>query len=149
MSAPHDIRITAAGHPTDAPAEQVPGGEFPAARLRLEPTGSARTLLDGGWWPRSADPVATTATGLPAQRPWTGPTPPAQRAPVGDVHHSLTKEQPMTVARQRIIDTLRARGQHARADWITQELPEQVDLAKHVGLLATLRIDPAELVEAP
>jgi hypothetical protein len=55
----------------------------------------------------------------------------------------------MTVARQRIIDTLRARGQHARADWITQELPEQVDLAKHVGLLATLRIDPAELVEAP
>ena len=27
-------------------------------RLRMEPTGSRRTLLDGGWWPRSADPVA-------------------------------------------------------------------------------------------
>ena len=27
-------------------------------RLRLEPTGSRRSLLDGGWWPRSADPVA-------------------------------------------------------------------------------------------
>ena len=27
-------------------------------RLRLEPTGSRRTLLDGGWWPRSTDPVA-------------------------------------------------------------------------------------------
>ena len=29
-----------------------------APRLRLEPTGSRRTLLDGGWWPRSTDPVA-------------------------------------------------------------------------------------------
>jgi Family of unknown function (DUF5994) len=27
-------------------------------RLRLESTGSRRTLLDGGWWPRSTDPVA-------------------------------------------------------------------------------------------
>jgi hypothetical protein len=27
-------------------------------RLRMEPTGAARTLLDGGWWPRSTDPVA-------------------------------------------------------------------------------------------
>ncbi|RZU54259.1 hypothetical protein EV385_6207 [Krasilnikovia cinnamomea] len=27
-------------------------------RLRMEPTGSPRTLLDGGWWPRSTDPVA-------------------------------------------------------------------------------------------
>jgi hypothetical protein len=27
-------------------------------RLNLESTGSRRTLLDGGWWPRSTDPVA-------------------------------------------------------------------------------------------
>lgn len=27
-------------------------------RLRLEPTGSQRTLLDGAWWPRSIDPAA-------------------------------------------------------------------------------------------
>jgi hypothetical protein len=27
-------------------------------RLRLEPKNSRRTLLDGGWWPRSTDPVA-------------------------------------------------------------------------------------------
>lgn len=27
-------------------------------RLRTEDTGATRTLLDGGWWPRSADPVA-------------------------------------------------------------------------------------------
>lgn len=29
----------------------------PAPRLRLEPTGSTRTLLDGGWWPRTGDPA--------------------------------------------------------------------------------------------
>jgi len=27
-------------------------------RLRMESSGSWRTLLDGGWWPRSTDPVA-------------------------------------------------------------------------------------------
>jgi Family of unknown function (DUF5994) len=27
-------------------------------RLRLQPDRRARTLLDGGWWPRSADPAA-------------------------------------------------------------------------------------------
>lgn len=27
-------------------------------RLRIEPTGSRRTFLDGGWWPRSTDPLA-------------------------------------------------------------------------------------------
>jgi len=27
-------------------------------RLRMEPTRSRRNLLDGGWWPRSTDPVA-------------------------------------------------------------------------------------------
>ena len=29
----------------------------PKPRLRLQPDRSARTLLDGGWWPRSADPA--------------------------------------------------------------------------------------------
>jgi len=27
-------------------------------RLRMEPTGSRHTLLDGAWWPRSTDLVA-------------------------------------------------------------------------------------------
>ncbi|MFI7599393.1 DUF5994 family protein [Actinoplanes sp. NPDC049681] len=27
-------------------------------RLRMEPTGSLHTLLDGSWWPRSTDPLA-------------------------------------------------------------------------------------------
>jgi hypothetical protein len=36
---------------TPPPAPSTP-------RLTLEPTGSTRTLLDGGWWPRSSDPAA-------------------------------------------------------------------------------------------
>ncbi|GAB7048363.1 DUF5994 family protein [Catenuloplanes indicus] len=29
-----------------------------APRLHTEDTGASRTLLDGGWWPRSTDPAA-------------------------------------------------------------------------------------------
>ena len=44
---------TAADHKTviASSAPSVP-------RLRREPTPARRTLLDGGWWPRSTDPVA-------------------------------------------------------------------------------------------
>jgi hypothetical protein len=49
----HHMTATSHRHPTafSASAPSTP-------RLRLEPTGSRRTLLDGGWWPRSTDPVA-------------------------------------------------------------------------------------------
>lgn len=36
----------------------VPPSMPSTPRLRLEPTGARDTLLDGGWWPRSTDPVA-------------------------------------------------------------------------------------------
>ena len=39
-------------HPATSPAPRS------RPRLRLQPDLSARTLLDGGWWPRSADPAA-------------------------------------------------------------------------------------------
>ena len=39
-----------------ADAVSAPAARPP--RLRLEPTGSRHTLLDGGWWPRSVDPAA-------------------------------------------------------------------------------------------
>jgi hypothetical protein len=45
------IAILAGSTTASAPAPTTP-------RLRLEPTGSTRTLLDGGWWPRSTDPAA-------------------------------------------------------------------------------------------
>jgi len=35
----------------------------PTPRLRLDPTGSRRSLLDGGWWPRSSD-LLTELPGL-------------------------------------------------------------------------------------
>jgi hypothetical protein len=36
-------------------SSQAPPAE---PRLRIQPDRSGRTLLDGGWWPRSADPAA-------------------------------------------------------------------------------------------
>ncbi|MEW2142244.1 hypothetical protein AB0869_05415 [Micromonospora vinacea] len=54
----------------------------------------------------------------------------------------------MRIARERIVTALRDRGQQARADWVERELPEHVDPAKHSGLLATLNLNPADLVDA-
>ncbi|ROO63238.1 hypothetical protein EDC02_5259 [Micromonospora sp. Llam0] len=53
----------------------------------------------------------------------------------------------MSIARQRIVTALRERGQQIRADWVERELPERVDPDKHVGLLTTLRLDPADLTD--
>jgi hypothetical protein len=41
-------------------------------RLRLQPDLSARTLLDGGWWPRSADPAAELPGLILALDAWGG-----------------------------------------------------------------------------
>ncbi len=43
---------TAESHPATSPDPPS------RLRLRLQPGLSAHTLLDGGWWPRSADPAA-------------------------------------------------------------------------------------------
>jgi hypothetical protein len=64
------------------------------------------------------------------------------------VRNGYTREQTMRIARHRIVSALRERGQRARADWVERELPERVDSEKHVGLLATLRLDPADLADA-
>ncbi|WP_165823214.1 hypothetical protein [Micromonospora globispora] len=55
----------------------------------------------------------------------------------------------MRIAKHRIVSLLRERGQQARADWVERELPERVNPDEHVGLLATLRLDPADLADAP
>ncbi|MEW2328629.1 hypothetical protein AB0880_12540 [Micromonospora chersina] len=55
----------------------------------------------------------------------------------------------MRIARQRIVSLLRERGQQVRADWVERELPERVNPEEHVGLFAILRVDPADLVDAP
>jgi hypothetical protein len=53
------------------------------------------------------------------------------------------------VDKQRILQILRDRGLHARAEWVDRELPERVDLEKNAGLLVTLHIKPADLADPP
>jgi len=52
-------------------------------RLRLQPDRSARTLLDGGWWPRSADPAAELPGLILALDGRHGPASPITRVMVG------------------------------------------------------------------
>lgn len=54
----------------------------------------------------------------------------------------------MIISKQVVIAVLRNRGQHARADFVDRELPEQIDSSHHGGLLATLHLDLAELADA-
>ena len=53
------------------------------------------------------------------------------------------------VDKRKILQILRDRGLHARAEWVDRQLPEQVDLDKNAGLLATLHITPADLTDPP
>jgi len=53
------------------------------------------------------------------------------------------------IDKQVILNALRDRGEDRRADWVDKELPDEVDTYVHAGLLAMLRLDPAELVEKP
>jgi hypothetical protein len=53
------------------------------------------------------------------------------------------------VDKDRILQILRDRGQHARAQWVDRQLPQRVDLEKDVGLLATLHISPSDLTDPP
>ncbi|MFI5935928.1 hypothetical protein [Actinoplanes sp. NPDC051494] len=52
----------------------------------------------------------------------------------------------MTVPRHVIVTALRERGQQHRADWVEKTLPEEVDLNRQVGLLATLNLRADDLV---
>src|SRR6266540_2863860 len=51
------------------------------------------------------------------------------------------------VDKSKILQILRDRGLHARAEWVDRQLPERVDLEKNAGLLATLHISPSELAD--
>ncbi|MFB6397418.1 hypothetical protein [Polymorphospora lycopeni] len=55
----------------------------------------------------------------------------------------------MRIARHRIVRVLRDRGQQVRADWVERELPKRVAPHEHLGLLAALRLDPADLADVP
>jgi hypothetical protein len=51
------------------------------------------------------------------------------------------------VDKRKILQILRDRGLHARAEWVDRRLPERVDLEKNAGLLATLDISPSDLAD--
>jgi hypothetical protein len=55
----------------------------------------------------------------------------------------------MKIDKRKIIQVLRRRGQHSRAEWVDRELPDQVDSTKHAGILATLNLNPADFADPP
>ncbi len=55
----------------------------------------------------------------------------------------------MLIEKERILAILRGRGQDIRADWVDRELQDEVDTDRNAGLLATLRLTPADLAERP
>jgi hypothetical protein len=52
----------------------------------------------------------------------------------------------MQFDKNTILDVLRQRGDHQRADQADQELPDQVDTDQHAGLLDRFGLDPKELL---
>jgi len=54
----------------------------------------------------------------------------------------------MTIPKHLIVDELRRRGQHQRADFVSRQLPDEVDSAQHTGLLNTLHLNFEELALA-
>ena len=55
----------------------------------------------------------------------------------------------MIISKAAVLAVLRGRGQNARADFVDRELPDRIDTDKHGGLLATLNLDLAELIDTP
>jgi hypothetical protein len=51
----------------------------------------------------------------------------------------------MEIPKDKILELLRERGDHDKAQQADQELPDQVDTEQHSGLLAKFGIDPQEL----
>jgi hypothetical protein len=53
----------------------------------------------------------------------------------------------MIISKAVVVATLRERGQNDRADFVDRELPDRIESTRHTGLLAILRLDPAELTD--
>jgi hypothetical protein len=59
-----------------------------------------------------------------------------------------TKAAVMQINKIQIIEMLRSKGLHDRADWVNRQLPGVVDTHKNKSLLRMLQIDPAALERA-
>ncbi|MEV4628474.1 hypothetical protein AB0J90_19610 [Micromonospora sp. NPDC049523] len=55
----------------------------------------------------------------------------------------------MEIDKDKILEALRRRGQHHRADWLDKEMPDRIDIDRNSGLLSTLDLDPAEFADQP
>jgi hypothetical protein len=55
----------------------------------------------------------------------------------------------MDVAKSKILEALRDRGQNIRAEWVDRDLPDRVDTVRHAGFLAILGVNPADLADEP
>jgi hypothetical protein len=54
----------------------------------------------------------------------------------------------MNIDKAEVISVLRAKGLHAKADWVDKELPALVDTQAHRALLQMLGIDPTTMSPA-
>ena len=52
----------------------------------------------------------------------------------------------MQIDKQQIIDMLKNRGDHDKAEQAEKELPDQVDTDQHADLLAKHGLDPKDLM---
>jgi hypothetical protein len=52
----------------------------------------------------------------------------------------------MQIDKETVLNFLRERGEHDKAEQAAQELPEQVDTERDSGLLARFGIDPSDLI---
>jgi hypothetical protein len=52
----------------------------------------------------------------------------------------------MEIPKEQILQMLRDRGDHDKAQQADQQLPDQVDPEQHSGLLGKIGIDPGEIL---
>lgn len=55
----------------------------------------------------------------------------------------------MEIDKDKILEALRRRGQHQRAEWLDKEMPDRIDTVRNSGLLSMLNLDPAEFADQP
>ncbi|MGW4464136.1 hypothetical protein [Micromonospora sp. NPDC004704] len=60
-----------------------------------------------------------------------------------------SRERDMEIDKDKILEALRRRGQHQRAEWLDKEMPDRIDTVRNSGLLSMLNLDPAEFADQP
>jgi hypothetical protein len=51
------------------------------------------------------------------------------------------------IAKRKVVEVLRSRGEEQRADWVERDLPDEFHTDQHSGLLQLLRIDLSDLAD--